>query len=332
MAEIILGIGTSHGPMLVTPPETWGARVPFDRETNHHYKGKLWTFGELVKERSSEGLNEQISIDVWTRKKQACLDAITRLADIFDETRPDVAVIVGNDQMEVFSSDLVPAFAIFYGEKLINRPMSPEKIEKLPKGISISLGGYIPPETAVYDSVPDLGRHLIQSTVEDGFDIAAMARVPGDETPHAFGFIFRQIMRDRVIPTVPVFINTFYPPNQPPAKRCYEFGKSLCRAIESWDADVRVALFASGGLTHFVIDETIDQAFFDCLRTRRIDELTRFGETIYQDGTSEIKNWIPVAGAMADLDFEVEIIDYIPCYRSEAGTGNAMGFVCWRPK
>lgn len=44
----------------------------------------------------------------------------------------------------------------------------------------------------------------------------------------------------------------------------------------------------------------------------------------------EVKNWVPVAGAMADLDYKLNVVDYVPCYRSEAGTGNAMGFVYWR--
>ena len=47
-----------------------------------------------------------------------------------------------------------------------------------------------------------------------------------------------------------------------------------------------------------------------------------------QSGTSEIRNWITTAGAVQHLDMEV--FDYVPCYRSEAGTGNAMGFVYWQ--
>lgn len=331
MAELVLGIGTSHGPMLVTPPEEWGARIPFDKENRHPYKGKVWTYDELVAERSGEGLAEQITPEVWTAKQSACRKAIDKLAVEFEKARPDIAVIVGNDQMEVFTEDLVPALAVLAGDTIINQPMSEERLARVPKTVINSLNGYIPSEKTTYDSVPDLGRHLIQSTVDDGFDVTKLSRLPGDETPHAFGFVFRQIMHDDVIPTVPVFINTFYPPNQPSARRCYEFGKSLRRAIESWDSNARVALFASGGLTHFVIDEEVDRTFFNCLRDRSIEDLTRLGEDIYQDGTSEIKNWIPVAGAMADLNFDMELVDYVPCYRSEAGTGNAMGFVCWRP-
>jgi 3-O-methylgallate 3,4-dioxygenase len=44
---------------------------------------------------------------------------------------------------------------------------------------------------------------------------------------------------------------------------------------------------------------------------------------------SEIKNWVPVAGAMAALGLPMALVDHVPCYRSDAGAGNAMGFVYW---
>jgi 3-O-methylgallate 3,4-dioxygenase len=127
-----------------------------------------------------------------------------------------------------------------------------------------------------------------------------------------------------------VLINTFYPPNQPTVRRCYDFGKSIVKGIKSWNSDAKVALFASGGLTHFVIDEETDQLFFQAIRDRKIDSVADLGEAYFQAGTSEVKNWVPVAGAMADLSYEPTFVDYVPCYRSEAGTGNAMGFVYWR--
>jgi len=68
----------------------------------------------------------------------------------------------------------------------------------------------------------------------------------------------------------------------------------------------------------------------DALRSRRIEGVAKLGEPIFQAGTSEIKNWVPVAGAMAHLGYEPNVIDYVPCYRSMAGTGNAMGFVYWK--
>ncbi len=46
-------------------------------------------------------------------------------------------------------------------------------------------------------------------------------------------------------------------------------------------------------------------------------------------GTSEIKNWIAAMGALDGTELEFQLVDYIPCYRSEAGTGNVMCFGLW---
>ncbi|MBT7544163.1 MAG: protocatechuate 3,4-dioxygenase, partial [Kordiimonadaceae bacterium] len=46
-------------------------------------------------------------------------------------------------------------------------------------------------------------------------------------------------------------------------------------------------------------------------------------------GTSEIKNWITTAAIVNEGGLKNSMLDYIPCYRSEAGTGNAMGFMTW---
>ena len=332
MARIVIGMGTSHGPMLSTPPEGWDLRVPDDLRSVHHYKGRTWSFDELVEARRGEGLAEQITVDVWRRRHAECRSAIDTMARVLAEARPDVAVIVGNDQMEIFGEDLIPAFSVLWGDTIINSEYTAERMASLPPGIPISVPGYIPPGGATYKAVPELGRHIIEGAIADGFDVTAMKRLPRDETPHAFGFVYRQLMNDNPMPSVPVVLNTFYPPNQPTVRRCYDFGKSVVKAIQSWDSDARVALIASGGLTHFVIDEEVDRILLQAIKDRSIERVADLGEAIFQAGTSEVKNWIPVAGAMADLGYPPTVVDYIPCYRSEAGTGNAMGFVYWRPE
>ncbi len=331
VANIVLGMGTSHGPMLSTPPERWDLRVPDDHRIAHHYRNRIWSFDELVEERKGEGLLQQITLEVWRARHMACRAALRKMAQVFEHVKPDVAVIVGNDQMEIFGETLIPAFSVLYGDEIVNAMRTAERIAKLPMGVVIAMPGHIPPGGATYPTAKGLGRHIIESAIRDEFDVAAMSKLPRDETPHAFGFVYRQIMNDRVVPSVPVILNTFYPPNQPTARRCYEFGKAILRAIQSWDSNARVALIASGGLTHFVIDEQLDQTILAAMRERSFSRVIDLGEGIFQSGTSEIKNWIPVAGAMAELEFDMHVVDYVPCYRSEAGTGNAMGFVYWLP-
>jgi 3-O-methylgallate 3,4-dioxygenase len=331
MAKIVLGLGTSHGPMLSTPPEEWGQRAIFDRQIRHHYRGETWSFAELVEARKQRHFEREITLERWRERHAACRQALARLAAVFADAHPDIVVILGNDHMEMFEPAAVPAFSVFWGEALINNPYSAEHMARLAPGQAIALPGHIPPGGARYPCASTLGRHLIEAATAAGFDVASMKQLPREETPHAYGFVYRQIMGDRALPCVPVALNTYYPPNQPSVARCYAFGTVLGRAIESWDSDLTVALIASGGLSHFVIDEELDAAFLDSLRRGDIDKLGGFSEAHFQSGTSEIKNWLPLAGAMAALGFELGDIDYIPCYRSPAGTGNAMGFVSWRP-
>ena len=321
----------SHGPMLSTPPERWNLRLPDDVRCTHHFRGRTWSFDELVQVRRGEDLAGQVTLEVWRERHAACRRAIDTMTEVLAEARADVAVIVGNDQMEIFDEDLIPPFSVLWGDTIVNSDYTAERLASLPPGIPISVPGHIPPGGAVYPAAPELGRRIIETAGADGFDVAAMKRLPRNETPHAFGFVYRQLMRDQPMPSVPVLLNTFYPPNQPTVRRCYDFGKSVLRAIQSWNSDARVAFIASGGLTHFVIDETVDRLLLQAIEARSIERVADLGEAVFQAGTSELKNWLPVAGAMADLGYPATLVDYVPCYRSEAGTGNAMGFVYWRP-
>jgi 3-O-methylgallate 3,4-dioxygenase len=88
-------------------------------------------------------------------------------------------------------------------------------------------------------------------------------------------------------------------------------------------------MFASGGLTHFVVDEEFDSSVLQAIQRADVAALSSIPDTMFQSGTSEIKNWIVVAGAMAESGLSMRMVDYVPCYRSEAGTGSAMGFAQW---
>ncbi len=330
MAKIVLGLGSSHGPMLVTDTEIWDARVPFDKSVRHAWRSASYSFEELGSARAGEGIAAMVGKDIWDAQQVRCQASIERLADAFALAKVDVAVVVGNDQMEIFDERLVPTFAVNYGDIITNYEFTPERMATVPTGVKPALQGYIPAGGAEYPGHPEQAKLIIAQAMADNFDIAAMKGMPKPETPHAWGFIARRIMRDNPVPTVMVAVNAFYPPNQPSVRRCYDLGRSIVKAIEAWQSDARVALIASGGLSHFVVDEGVDQTFLSALKDKDIARIEALGEGIFQDGTSELKNWIPVAGAMAEVGLEPEVLDYVPCYRSEAGTGNAMGFVCWR--
>jgi Catalytic LigB subunit of aromatic ring-opening dioxygenase len=334
MARITFGLATSHGPMLSIVPEYWQDRVSFDRQARHFYQGKTYSFDEMVALRKGERLAEQITPEVSRERYDRCQNAIRQLADFFDQHRPDVAIVIGNDQMEIFTSEHIPAFAVFWGDHVEGHPRSPEFLARLNPAVARAEADRTPSVHTDYPCSPELGKHVIESVMSSGFDVAQMTKLPTGEigsnaVPHAYGFVYRRIMRDKVPLQVPVFVNTFYPPNQPNAARCYQFGQALARAVASWPQDIKVAFIGSGGMTHFVLDEALDHELLDAMQKGDAAKLASVPENLFQAGTSEIKNWIVVAGSMAEAGLKMNLLDYVPCYRSEAGTGSAMAFARW---
>jgi len=333
MAKIVLAMATTHGPQLHTTVEQWQLRVKADKARRHPFRNGVYGFDELVSLRKSEGLEAKSSIDAQRAYHQRCHIGMAKLADKWDEIKPDVAVILGNDQDEVYETDqLNPPFMVFYGDTIPNYPQSEERRKALPPGVAEAEHGHATEAYTEYPGVPELGRHIIDELIANDFDVAASKQWPKNArngASHAFGHIYRQVMRDKVVPNVPIYQNTFFPPNQPKASRAYAFGRIVRKAIESWPSDKRVAVFASGGMSHFVIDEEFDRAFVGALKRKDKAYLTSIPLSVLQSGTSELKSWISLAGLLEDVDGTMHEIDYIPCYRSPAGTGTANGFYWW---
>jgi hypothetical protein len=322
--------------MLSVPSQYWVDRVPFDKShPAHPFRGKTYTFDQMTELRRSENLAAQAEPHVREERHIRCQNAIGVLGDLIEEVKADVSVVIGNDQMEVFTPEHLPAFAIFWGPYVEGIPRTPEYLAKLPPGIARAELDRTPTEYTQHPCLPELGKHLLEQVTAAGFDAAQLTKLPtgplgSSAAPHAYGFIYRRIMRDKVPPHVPVFVNTFYPPNQPTASRCYEMGRVLGRAIQSWPSDKTVSVYGSGGLSHFVVDEEFDYKVIDALKRGDSEALSGIPESMFQSGTSEIKNWIVTAGIMAECGMPMTLVDYVPCYRSEAGTGSGMGFAYWR--
>jgi hypothetical protein len=329
MAEIVLGIGTSHGPLLSTPPEQWDLRAKADRANKQHaYRGKTYDFEGLLKERAP-GFANEIGIETRRERYARCQSALDALGRKFKDVAPEAFVIVGNDQREIFSDDLTPAITVFRGKEIENIPFTHEDSP----GLAIAEKGNCPPGGATYPGAQDLADHIIKSAIEEGFDLTQSGAMPKSSArpgvPHAYGFVYNRILGNTPPPSVPVIFNVHYEPNRPPVRRCIALGHAILRALKNWKGHKRVALIASGGLTHFVIDEEFDQTVLTAMERGDEDALARLPENYFCVGTAEIKNWLPVIAAMIAEGKRFHKIDYVPCYRSEAGTGNAMAFIYW---
>ena len=331
MAEIVLGMASSHAPQLEMPPEHWRAYGDRGRtQAVHWFEGKTYSFGELAELRAGEHFERECTDEKFQTRWDACQSAIAHLEQTLANVKPDVCIILGDDQKESFNDENMPALSIYYGESVDDIPN--------PGG---ARGVYSDPQVArrpsdrlTHPADAALGEYLIEALIENEFDVARSSKLPpgrdGDGSiGHAFYYVYRRLMNNVVTPSVPVLVNTYYPPNTPTASRCYRFGQTLRRAIEDWDSDKRVAVFASGGLSHTVIEEELDHRIIDGLQHDDVAKLTDYPDVRFRAGTSEIKNWIALAGAMSGSGLAMNLVDYVPCYRTEAGNGCAMGFAEW---
>ena len=326
MATIVAGIAASHSPQLSTPSELWRLHAERDRQNKQlYYRGVVYDYDGLIEARRGDHLDAQLDESIWLEKHRRCDAGIDSLAGTLASVGPDVVLIVGDDQREMFLDDGMPTLAVYWGETV---ECIPKPEEELPPSLRPARWANYGEHREVYRCVPELGRHVVETMMVEGFDVAQLREQPqGRSIGHAFNFVKIRIMRDHVVPMVPVLVNTYFPPNQPTAGRCYAFGRALRRAVESWDQDVRVAVVASGGLSHFVIDEELDHRILDAFRSRDAVNITAVQQGELVSGTSEIRNWVVVAGATEHLDLEV--VDYVPTYRSPAGTGCGMAFARW---
>lgn len=317
MAKIVLGIGTSHSPQLSVRATDW--QVLWEKDEHDprlDYQGLL--------RRAKPNLASELTAEKFRQRDEACQKAIKTLGDTLREVNPDVVVVFGDDQHEQFQDDNMPTFAIYHGKSL---PVVTHTARNPAAWKSAEERGWAAtaPE---YEAGQALADHLIRSLVDAEFDIARCNKLrPEIGVGHAFSFLYRRVLPGGTLPMVPVMVNTYYPPNQPTPKRCYAFGQAVRQAVESWDSDRRVAIMASGGLSHVVIDEEIDQMTIDGLRSKRPETLWRLPRERLWGGTSEILNWVALAGAVESM--ELKYLDYVTTYRSPAATGCGMGFAYW---
>lgn len=328
MAEIVLGIGTSHTPMLYTEPEHWPSYEARDRKMELLDRdGQPRSFDELVAVAGPE-VAEALEPQALQTAYDTCQENLDRLADALLEAVPDAVIIIGDDQKELFQVENLPATLIYIGETILNKQRQPKPGE--PTWWSDALAKYYGDgRDEILPVHSELARHVVEHLVEQEFDVSVSSALPkGLGEGHAFAFIHSRILKRRRLPAVPIFMNTYYPPNQPTPHRCYRLGQKIREAVERWDHNARVAVVASGGLSHFVIDQELDASVLRGLEENDTELLTTLPTVKLNSGTSEIRNWIAMHGATEHLSHQWT--GYVAAYRTAAGTGTGCGFAIWK--
>ncbi len=326
MARIVLGMGTSHTPMLNAPPTDWPRFIERDAKRTNllDTEGRLTTYDEQL-QRAPAGITAEIAPERMAARYAVVQGAIARLGDFLREADLDALIVCGDDQEELYQHDNMPGILVYYGETIRNVPLAP--MTEPNWGWRASARWHEEKVPRDYPVDARLAHHLIDELIDREFDISASNRIEeGMGEGHAIGFVHRRVMQE-VVPIVPVCINTYYPPNQPTPRRCYRLGQAIRAAVETYPADIRIGIVASGGLSHFVVDEALDRGFLDMLRRKDAAAIEALPREKLNSGSSEIRNWICVAGAVEHLSLEWSL--YEPGYRTPAGTGTGLGFAFW---
>jgi protocatechuate 4,5-dioxygenase beta chain len=226
--------------------------------------------------------------------------------------KPDVAVIFYNDHGLNFFLDKLPTFAVGAAQTYRNEDE----------------GWGIPVSRAVAGD-PALSWHLIESLVADEFDITMCQDMLVD---HAVTIPMTLMWPGESwdgIRIVPVEINTVQHP-LPSMARCLKLGRSIGRAIETYEKDLRVAIVGTGGLSHQLdgkragfINRKFDQLCLNRLAGEP-ESLTRYSihDMVAEAGAQgvEFLNWMAMRGALPGHVVEVHRNYHVPISNTAAAT------------
>ncbi|WP_413206811.1 class III extradiol dioxygenase subunit beta [Rhodospirillum sp. A1_3_36] len=209
-----------------------------------------------------------------------------------EDLKPDVAIVVYNDHATAFSLEIIPTFALGCAAQYIPADE-----------------GWGARPVPVVEGHPDLAWHMAQSIILDEFDLTIVNEMEVDHgltVPLSLAFGQPEAWP---CPVIPLAVNVVqYPP--PTGNRCLNLGKAIRKAVESFDEDLRVVIFGTGGMSHQLqaeraglINADFDNAFLDKLITDpkaaaaipHVDYLREAGS----EGI-ELVMWLVMRGALGD--------------------------------
>jgi hypothetical protein len=200
--------------------------------------------------------------------------------------------VIGSDHLETFFLSAVPTFAIVAGQE---------------SKASFAGRDYALP-------VDPLAEELLEKLVASGFDMTySQDAVLG----HSFAAVYEWVIEGRKIPVVPVFVNTYLPP-LPTARRCQQLGAAIRSVIAN--SDRRVAIIASGGMSHYPGTWKYPQPAFDFdwwaiaqMERGNIDALLNLtSEQLDEVGNTEMLPWMVMFGAIGSQC--AELLTYQPTW------------------
>jgi protocatechuate 4,5-dioxygenase beta chain len=238
-------------------------------------------------------------------------DGYVPVVDWLKAAKPDVAIVVYNDHGLNFFLNNLPTFAVGAAQEY------PTKDE----GWGLPL---FPP----YKGYPEFSWHLIESLVEQEFDIAMCQELVVD---HAFINPMRLFWPGQNPPplrTIPLSVNTVQYPLPRPS-RCYALGKAIAAAVASWPGDEKVVIIGTGGMSHQLdgeragfINRKFDALCLEALLSEP-EKLARYSilELVREAGAqgAEIIMWLIARGALTGKVSKIHSSYHVPISNTAAG-------------
>lgn len=227
------------------------------------------------------------------------------------EQNPDVLFLVYNDHCTAFSAEMIPTFALGCAAEF--QPADE---------------GWGPRPVPVVKGHPELASHIAQSVILDEFDLTIMNRMEVDHGLTVPLSIMYDQPKEWPCPVIPLAVNVVqYPP--PTGNRCYNLGKAIRKAIESYDEDLNVVILGTGGMSHQLqaeraglINAEFDKRFLDlltsdpvkCSQIPHIEYLREAGS----EGI-ELVMWHVMRGALNDEITEIHRHYHVPASNTAVG-------------
>jgi len=225
--------------------------------------------------------------------------------------KPDVVIAIYNDHASAFSVEMIPTFALGTATEF---PPADE--------------GWGPRPVPVVKGHPELASHIATSCILDGFDLTIVNKM---EVDHGLTVPLNLVFgspKEWPCPVIPLAVNVVqYPP--PTGQRCFDLGKAIRRAVDSYPDDLRVIVFGTGGMSHQIsgpraglINKKFDTAFLDNL-TKNPKALARMPHIEYMREAGaegiEMVMWLVMRGALDDKVKEVYRFYTVPASNTAVG-------------
>ncbi len=234
-----------------------------------------------------------------------------RAKEWFKEVKPDAIILIYNDHASAFSLEMIPTFAI---------------------GCAPSFApadeGWGPRPVPMVEGYPELGWHIAQSTILDEFDMTIINKMDVDHgltVPLSLMFGQPSQWPCRVVPLAVNVVQ--YPP--PTGNRCYQLGKAIRKAVESFASDERIVIMGTGGMSHQLqgpragfINKAFDKDFLDGL-TKDPEGLAKISHLTYVEEAGsegiELVMWLIMRGALDTSVKEIHRHYHVPASNTAVG-------------